>query len=108
MSGRFIRREIVLVRENRPIGYCARHYSGYTDLMNTTQSAEATKTSHAELLRSWKVRTTTTGAILTINGREFDIGATAAAMAFELERAALGMNAPELEHTEGSEAGGSK
>lgn len=50
-----------------------------------------------EILKSWKIRTTTTGAILTLNGKEYDLGPSASAVAFDISRAADGHNAPETE-----------
>jgi hypothetical protein len=54
--------------------------------------------SKPELLKTWKVRTTAYGAVLTINGKEFELGSSAQSVAFELDRAARGWNAPESEH----------
>jgi hypothetical protein len=52
-------------------------------------------------VRSWKVRTTATGAVLTLNGQEFDLGPSAAAVAFDLSRAADGWNPAEEERLSG-------
>jgi len=50
-----------------------------------------------EQVKTWKARTTTKGAVLTINGREFEVGTSGSAIAFDLERAAGGWNPPEDE-----------
>lgn len=47
------------------------------------------------LVKTWKVRTTVRGVVLTLNGQEFDLGTSADAIAFDLSRAAAGWNAPE-------------
>ena len=68
----------------------------------TKTNQETTMTSQTmtpECLKTWKVRTSIRGVVLTINGREYELGATAASLAFEVDRAARGWNAPEMEHT---------
>jgi hypothetical protein len=50
-----------------------------------------------ERLHTWKVRTTAEGAVLTINGKAFELGATLDPIIFELGRAAAGLNALEQE-----------
>lgn len=54
-----------------------------------------------EILKTWKVRTTVKGVILTINGKEYELGNSAAALAFDVDRAASGVNAPEVEKSAG-------
>lgn len=54
-----------------------------------------------ETEKTWSVRTTAHGVVLTINGKSFELGSTGSALAFELARAANGWNAPETKHTEG-------
>lgn len=39
-----------------------------------------------ELLETWSVRATTRGCVLTLNGREYQLGTMAASIAFELQR----------------------
>lgn len=58
----------------------------------------------ALLVRTWKVRTTTSGVILTLNGAEYELGSSAASMAFDIERAAAGWNQPETQHSVKKEA----
>lgn len=53
--------------------------------------------SNRQLVKTWKVRTTVKGCVLTLNGQEFELGASAQAVAFDIERAANGLNAPESE-----------
>jgi hypothetical protein len=52
-----------------------------------------------EMLKSYKVRTTVRGVVFTINGKEFELGPSASSVAFEIDRAARGYNAPEQEKT---------
>ena len=53
-----------------------------------------------ELLKTWKVRATYRGCVLTINGHEYQLGTSTAAVAFELQRVADGWNVYEEEHEE--------
>lgn len=48
-----------------------------------------------ELLKTWKVRATSHGCVLTMNGREYQLGTSTAAVAFDLQRVADGWNLPE-------------
>ena len=52
-----------------------------------------------ERVRTWRVRTTPSGVVLTINGKEYDLGSSGSSIAFDIERAASGVNAPETERT---------
>lgn len=42
-----------------------------------------------ELLKTWKVRPTGCGVVLTLNGKAYQLGTSSASVAFELARAAL-------------------
>ena len=57
-----------------------------------------TTTMNAIHIKTWKVRTTARSIVLTLNGVEYDLGASAAAIAFDLSRAVDGQNLPEVEH----------
>ena len=50
-----------------------------------------------ELLKTWKVRATTRGCVLTLNGVEYQLGTSTASVACELQRVADGWNLPEQE-----------
>lgn len=50
-----------------------------------------------QLVKTYKVRTTPTGTVLTLNGQEFNLGTSGQSIAFEIDRAASGVNAPETE-----------
>lgn len=52
-----------------------------------------------ELVKRWKVRTSVRGTVLTLNGKEYELGTSGPSIAFEIERCASGWNAPETEHT---------
>lgn len=52
-----------------------------------------------QVLHTWKVQTTMAGAVLTINGQSFELGASAHPLAFDLERAAAGWNPPAVDTT---------
>ncbi len=51
----------------------------------------------SERVKTWKVRTTADGVVLVINGKAYNLGASGYSIAFDLERAASGLNAPETE-----------
>ena len=61
-----------------------------TTTLNTTKT-DITKT----IVKTWKVRTTARGVVLTLNGQEFNLGTSAHSIVFCLSRAAAGWNAPE-------------
>jgi len=50
-----------------------------------------------ELLKTWKVRATARGCVLTLNGVEYQLGTSTASVAFELQRVADGWNLPDQE-----------
>lgn len=47
------------------------------------------------LVKTWKVRTTVKGVVLTLNGQEYELGPSAESIAFDVSRAAGGWNPPE-------------
>ncbi len=70
------------------------YQSGNLDWLVVRNKMEGIK---PQLVKTWKVRTTQNGALLTLNGVEFELGSSAASIAFDVERAAAGWNAPDDE-----------
>lgn len=59
---------------------------------------EPNKMTETTMVRTWKVRTSARGVEITINGVCFELGSSAHAFVFDVQRAALGLNAPEKAH----------
>lgn len=53
------------------------------------------KATDGEILKTWRVRTSEKGVVLTINGRTYELGHSAQSIAFDIERAGIGWNAPD-------------
>lgn len=52
------------------------------------------------ILKTWKVRATAKGCVLTINGNGIELGPTLPAVAFALQQIADGANPVEQEHAD--------
>ena len=58
-----------------------------------------------ERIKLWKVSTTAKGVAITLNDREYELGTSAAAIAFDLQRAVDGANVQTHGRDLGSERG---
>jgi hypothetical protein len=58
-------------------------------------SIEVMDMANRETVKTWKIQVTAAGVSLTVNGKEYELGASADALAFDLQRAAVGYTVPD-------------